>query len=419
MADIRIANGGGNFSATTTWDGGVVPTSSDVVSGDTNSGQLTLTDNRTVQRLELSGYTNTFTLNAGTTIITSLASATNRFGSGMSFAGTGTYQYNNSNGQIFSTTTSRIPTLDSRQNMTLQNNLYVNNFTTNAGGTYTGTGLRVFVGGNMTLASPGGGIGGTATFTHDGTGTITSPAFLNGFRNGITLEINSTGTTTFASLLMARPFTLRYVSGTTVFNAVPQFRYGAGSTFPITLELKNGFSASTIAFTTVDSGSLSQSELNLVGNNTFGTFVVRKPQNVDNYMEIRISGQTGNTNTFTQLQLAESDFKGTYLAFTPTSTYNITRLFSMGSPIASGATPSSYIEIKSNTSGTKAVVNIGDNKNSPVFYTKFTDINNSSGQALKTWNGTVSNCDNITVYSTDIFPASTGGGGGGSFTFVN
>lgn len=418
MADIRISNTGGNFSATTTWDGGVVPGTNDVVSGDTNSGQLTLTDNRTVQRLEMSGYSQTFTLNAGTTIITSLASATNRFGSGMSFAGTGTYQYNNSNGQIYSTTTSRIPTLDSRQNMTLQSDLYVNNFTTNSNSNYTGAGLRVYVNGNLTQASPSGGIGGTAIFTHDGTGTITAPANLNGFRNGITLEINSTGTTTFASLTMVRPFTLRYVAGTVVASSALQFRYGALSTNTINLELGNAFSATTIAFNTSDSGSASQSFLDLRGNNTFGTFVVRKPQTIDNYMEIRISGQTGTTNTFTQLQLAESDFKGTYLAFTPTSTYNITRLFSMGSPLFTGFTPPSLCVIKSNTPGTKAIVNIGDNKNSPVFYTAFTDINNSSGQALKTWNGTVSNCDNITVYSTDIFPASTGGGGG-SFTFVN
>jgi len=424
MADIRISNTGGNFSSTATWDGGVVPGVNDVVSGDTNSGQLTLTDNRTVQRLELSGYTNTLTLNAATTLTTSLASATNRFGSGMSFAGTGTYTFNNLNGFIQSNTTSRIPNFRTSTTLTLLTDLYLNNYTTIANINVNGSGLKLYVDGNLTLGSPSGGLGGTATVVMDGTGSITSPGNLNGIRNGMTLEFNTTGTTTLSSLVTVAPITLRYVTGNIVFPTA-----GTGSIQTVlvanqTLTLDNLtiFSGCNFSWFFGNTGSLNQTIINLVGTNNLGKVLVNKPGQNDNYNDVRISGQTGFTTTINQLQLTGADAaKGVYLSFTPTSTYNITRLFSMGTPFISGSTvaATSYNLIRSNTSGTKAIINIGDNKNSPVFYTAFRDINNTLGQALKTWNGIVVNSDNITTYTTDIFPTSSGGTSQTAYTFAS
>ena len=86
MPQRTIAAGGGNWNSTSTWVEGAVPTSSDFVVGNASSGQLTINVAAACQYVDFTNWTNTLTMN--NTLTLSLASSTNTFGSGMSFAGT-------------------------------------------------------------------------------------------------------------------------------------------------------------------------------------------------------------------------------------------------------------------------------------------------------------------------------------------
>jgi hypothetical protein len=91
------------------------------------------------------------------------------------------------------------------------------------------------------------------------------------------------------------------------------------------------------------------------------------------------------------------------LRLNTTGAHYIDKLFALSGSLAK------YV-FRSGTNGTKATLQLGDKSNSPIFYVNFTDINASSGQEIRTYDGVVSNCDNVVSYSTTIFPTSSGGG---------
>ena len=87
MAVITISNTGGNWNATATWVGGVGPTAGDSIISTATSGPLTVTVNASINGVNFTNYTNTFTINAGVTLSQGAGSATSQpftFGSGMS-----------------------------------------------------------------------------------------------------------------------------------------------------------------------------------------------------------------------------------------------------------------------------------------------------------------------------------------------
>jgi len=97
MAVITISNTGGNWNATGTWVGGVVPVAADSVIATATSGPLTVTANATINGVNFTNYTNTFTINSGVTLSQGAGSATSQpftFVSGMTVAGTGTLSFN-------------------------------------------------------------------------------------------------------------------------------------------------------------------------------------------------------------------------------------------------------------------------------------------------------------------------------------
>ena len=92
MAVYTISNTGGNWNSLTSWlVGGVTPAAlpgaADTVVAAATSGNLTLTDNRSIAGVNFTNYVNTFTINSGTTLTCSGAFT---LVAAMGVAGTGT-----------------------------------------------------------------------------------------------------------------------------------------------------------------------------------------------------------------------------------------------------------------------------------------------------------------------------------------
>ena len=181
MPQRTIAAGGGNWNSTGTWVEGAVPTSSDFVVGNASSGQLTINVAAACQYVDFTSWTNTLTMN--NTLTLSLASSTNTFGSGMSFAGTNSIIFGAVASTIVQNTTNRIPqtTFNGTVTRTLSTNVYTNSFIYSNFPTFNGN--TIYVGGNfytLNNVSIGqtGGIGGTTSFILDGNG-IFGAAFSN------------------------------------------------------------------------------------------------------------------------------------------------------------------------------------------------------------------------------------------------
>jgi len=395
MAQRTIAAGGGNFSSTATWVEGAVPTTSDFVVGDASSGQLTLDGNYTIQTINMSAYTNTFTLNSTRTI--TLSSATTiSFGASTTFAGTGTIALSSGSQTISSATTSRIPNLTQPSGTkTLTNNLYITNFTFGTTGSpqLTGSGFDVFVDGNLSV-NFGAVLNSGVDLILDGTGTIT----VNGISCGGTARfiINTSGTITWTNLYFLDGNRFDYISGTLVN---PFIRWDTQSSGTLTLNT-SGITYDYIVTTAL-------------GNGSTQTIALSEDLNVDTFIIASDRGTSAELLTFTStgrlnvtdkmiLQCNTATSAGT-LRLNTTGAHYIDKLFALSGSLAK------YV-FRSGTNGTKATLQLGDKSNSPIFYVNFTDINASSGQEVRTYDGVVSNCDNVVSYSTTIFPTSSGGG---------
>jgi len=94
MATITISNTGGNWNATGTWVGGVVPAATDDVAATATSGNLTVTANAQIVTVNFTNYVNTFTVNSG---ITLTINGNLTFVSGMTVSGTGILSFNPTN----------------------------------------------------------------------------------------------------------------------------------------------------------------------------------------------------------------------------------------------------------------------------------------------------------------------------------
>lgn len=95
MATRTISAAGGNWTATGTWVGGVVPLSTDDIVGTASSGQLTVNTAASVLKWDFTNYQNTLTINTGQSLNHSQSDLTipngrSFFGSGMTVSTIGT-----------------------------------------------------------------------------------------------------------------------------------------------------------------------------------------------------------------------------------------------------------------------------------------------------------------------------------------
>lgn len=210
MATITISNTGGNWNATGTWVGGVIPGAADDVIATATSGPLTVTNSPSVISLNFTNYTNTFSVNSGVSL-TLTGGITMVAGMSVSPSSTGTLIFTSSQtitsgGQVwpgnlvFSLTNSRI--------YTLGDNWVVNgNFSTGYVGPFTATfaSNQMSIKGNFTIGSNASATnsamsGSTVIVLSTETSqTVTSNITIQAVRMQCPLAINATGTVIFST----------------------------------------------------------------------------------------------------------------------------------------------------------------------------------------------------------------------------
>lgn len=209
MAAITISNTGGNFNATTTWVGGVVPVSTDTIFATATSGNLTINVASLCSGIDFTNYVGTLTMSNTLTVSGDIL-----FVSAMTITGTSNLILNTtcslkSNGKLF---TGGINLVGGNIVITLVDDVYISGSLLTVSGVtgFTALGFKLFVGSNITISNYTY-TSGSCTVVMNGTGTL-----LQTISNvcNIQLELNTIGTITFSGIL--------YVSAgrTITFNAV-------------------------------------------------------------------------------------------------------------------------------------------------------------------------------------------------------
>lgn len=409
MAARTIAAGGGNFSSTATWVGGIIPTSSDHIIGDATSGQLTLDGNYQVQYVNFTNYTQTLTLNATRTLTLSLASSTNTFDSGMSFAGTGTITFGSVASTIVQNTTSRIPNVifNGSVTRTLSTNVYVGNFT--HGNIPSFNGNTIYISGSCINSSGTAtvGIGGTTSFVLDGSGMVNCS-----FR--VPLTITGNYNTFGAGVFLNSSSLFTYTTGATptLFNVLLNKNISSNDTYnlnvtqPINLFYTSTACNSLFGNMTIN---LSSPFMPLL----IAPRIITREFTTDNIIPtITFSGNSVSATTMNigaTLRTTSSSTNPppsgslTHQANTIRLDHNYTHYF--GSLQLAGGTTTNSV-ISSIVGGNQVPINLGSKITSQIINYNFTDVNASGGEQIIAINGTLSNTTNI----TNVYPTGSGGG---------
>lgn len=224
MADRYFVDGGGtlNWGTTANWSttsggagGASIAGGSDVAIFDANSPNMTNMDsNRTVQAINFTGYTNTFTL--GNTLTVNGTTADITLGSSMTFSGTSLISWGSATGGTLTSNGITIPSLTITNNGTyaLADNAVVNTTLSLSTGTQTPVvnSFQITCHGSLSMPNTSGNVTGTTAIILDGTGTWSGTS-TSGRGIGLNLTINTSGTIT--------------ISGTVRFSAT--FTHTAGT----------------------------------------------------------------------------------------------------------------------------------------------------------------------------------------------
>ena len=307
MATITISNTGGNFNATGTWVGGVVPGVADNVVATATSGPLTVTNSPTIISINFTNYTNTFSVNSGFTL-TLTGGITMVAGMSVSPSSTGTLAFNastsiTSGGQVwpgnlvFSLTGNRAYTLG--DNWVVNGNVQVG-YT--AGLTCTFVSNQMSIKGNFIVGSNASATNSTVTgstvivLATDTSQTITSNITIPSVRMLCALVINAAGTVIFSTPTAA----LRFGNVT----------YTAGEVVSVGANLQN--LGGTI-FTT----SLMTWDCNWYFQASAATFTFGSDFNISNLGTLTLDGLTGafvlngnNINLYGDLFMTYTGFGG-------------------------------------------------------------------------------------------------------------
>lgn len=407
MATRTISNAGGNYNATGTWVEGVVPTSADDVVATGTSGQLTVNVASAALSANFTNYTNTLTMNAVWTIS---GTTTTTFVSGMTIAGssnialTGTGATIVSNGKL-------IPNLSNTGNKTLSGDLNVTNLTSSATTVWSGT-AAINVSGNLVMSTTANNSGSGITLNMIGTGTMTG---LLGFS---ATNINTSGTITLTTsggfavgitaITTGSQVALNYISGTIAGSKILRISSGVIANALWALNV-SGITWDTITYSN-PSSSVTTLTLTLNSNLNFVDFVFGN-QNTGTPKALIINGVgklNGGRLVMNSGQVSDIVSPGWYgvpytLRLGSTASHTLTEL-------SSSSVSTSPNLISSQTASTTAYLGVTGTQS--VSNTSFTDIDSTTGP-ISTFRSTLTRTTAITNYT------SYGGGGGGSFTYLN
>jgi hypothetical protein len=434
MATRTVSAAGGDWNLTSTWVGGVIPTTSDDIVADATSGNLTVNVNVTIQFANFTGWTNTLTINSGRTCTTTGSGSTTTFASGMSysFAGTGTvqgrWQIGNNTQTYNMLGTTPIPHLgisSSSGTVNLGTNLYIVNFQCNNNKRFDANAINVS--GSMFSNSSLSGIGlfGTSNWNLTGSGIVNAIWGPGPTTRIITVTGDYSTYGIGFGLLSANTF--NYTSGTagTTCN-INHFALGSVNAPSNTINVNQPNAKLFMYDQQRSSAANATVTLNLTGPLTVDSIQIQptiRPYTTDSVSPIiQFLGNSVNANVLTSTPgwrttsaitdppLAGSQtFKAPDLIFDYLYTHTINKLLLIGTD----GTSSNPV-FKSDSAGNQVSISLGSQATTAIAHYDFTDVNAINDQIVAI-SGTLSNTTNITT----TYPSGGTGGGESAYTYFS
>lgn len=440
MAVITISNTGGNWNATGTWVGGVVPLATDSITATATSGPLTVNVESTCAGVDIPLYTSTLAMNAGLTVNGTLL----RLSGSMTMTSIGqagvlrcrTATTLTSNGCVvpffaFNFNTNALT-------RTLTDNWTITNYLAFLGNSNAITNGFAFNITNMILVGNEGGnmgrMNGTTQYRFNGANCTYNASATDPQTQfhplGNPVYIDTPGTFTITKYMFLNPYSTTggfyYVQGTVtgdkvIMMGVPSTSAGVSSVYDLDVNgagtwteigVGDSYNATNVTSTFNLISNFNFSNMYIMPNTGNQQFSISSPQVRS---AIRFTGVTGALkggniyiSSMPVYQISPTYLKSTQREVQLNSgvTHTASYLGLMG---GGGGTGFGKVFLRSITPGTKATLNLTGDQG--VFYTNFTDIDASGGNTIYTYGGTASNSDNIQTI-TSYVPTS-------AFTFVN
>lgn len=358
--------GNTSWNVTTNWsatDGGVsvgaIPTSADDVFLTANSGDLNMNAAGVCLSFNCTGYTRTL---SGASALTVSGNVT--LSSTMIVTYTGLLTINaaasiDSAGKTLTNVTFGLATI-----YTLLSDLRISgNFVSGGAGTKTINGFNMYVGGNFTTSTTV--INGTTNIilngaanpTWSGTQTISNPITING-------NVTISGSINCAGNLIYSGGTVTTIGSTMNFTGTNQ---------------------------QINSGSINWNNITFGGS---GSAILLSNLNASGILTLGGTGKIfAGTFGFVANTLSMGGGATTNYVLQTGNIYRVTNSF-----IATSSNPVNIVNIKSSVDGTKATLTLDSGATCSVGYVNFQDIDASGGRKINTFNGTVTNCNNVEGY---------------------
>jgi hypothetical protein len=415
MATRTISAAGGNWNSTATWVGGVIPTTADDIVGDATSGNLVVNITPTILFANFSAYTATLTINTGIELrLQGTTTSETSFNTGMTISGNGFIVQGNgrfrSNGLV-------IPNLGLTFNgttSTLMDDVSVINYQMGLGNvnkTINGFQLNIT---NFTATLGGSGsfarVVGTTIFNFNGANCSFTTSAITAVESSIRneIKIDTPGNFTITGFLnLGAGTTLNYLQGNILGDKIIRI-YESNTAITTTTINTSGITWDYVWINNTGSQLVATQTdtYSFPSNFNFGEMVICNIINtgfvrfIKNTIFTGVGGFNGNSLSaygFTSLKTGNSlDVNRTpNISFSTGATYNIGELNVIGTSTARPAI------LKSNTPGVKATLNLTGNTQG-IFYTDITDIDASGGNTIYTYDGTISNSDNVLSVSTYV-----------------
>ena len=428
MATRVVSASGGNWNATATWVGGVIPTTTDDIQLASTSGPLTVNVSASILGIDITfAYANTLTINSSITLTLTSSTFTNNFGGAVfaptyNFLGTGASQ-----GRISKNTGSSnfLLSFSGTEPIPCFQNSSSGRINPGTGGTFYFTNListsqlqfdadDIYIDGNFDAGFSA--VGGNARYRMVGTGTLTVYQFGIGGTN-TQMRIDTAGTITVA----AGGFGFGTANGTA--GTIIELRHVAGTIVNPTIRANlNGINSTNtqilnlIAGTTWDFYGIANSTafITFAGSPQFDKFMlnITGGSSVANITLDGTNITVNEFNVFTNLV----NLTGTYYRSSVDIVFGSSWSMTVNSAIdlnggsnEPNAAQTPPVEIRAASGATPNL--IVNTFNQYVSRTRFTNINCSGGNTLYGQSLTLSGTTNITQYT---LPPT---GGGGSFTY--